>query len=121
MHGIPKDLPLESLNGATLAQLAIGPHDIQFNFTQPTKRISVWGSWDLKNDAGELLDSSGPDDESYENRKEFRLLLLLNKSVVGHAISAPKSFTLRFDSGHTLTIYDDTDRYESFDFDGHIV
>ncbi len=46
MYGIPKDLNLDFLLGATLTQIAIGEYQIQFNFS-PEGSFGVEGNWEL--------------------------------------------------------------------------
>jgi len=110
MYGIPADLDLTFLNGAELIQVCLGCHQVQFHF-HPAGSISVHGGWELRDEAGVLLDQSqdGPD------RPPYQLHRLLGRAIVGTDVSAPKSFALRFAGGDTLRMFDDSGEFESFE------
>jgi hypothetical protein len=110
MYGVPADLDLSRFKGATLIQLGIGEFQVQFHF-QPECCISAEGKWELRDSAGVLIDEAV---ETNAERGAYRLHLILGKSVESYSISAPDSFSLRFESGHTLTVFDDSKQYESF-------
>ena len=109
MHGVPKDLDLSRFKGATLIQLALGEHQIQFHF-YPDANISVEGRWELRDSAGTLIDQ----DAEHSEREAYYLHVLLGRDVEGYSVSAPHSFFLRFETGHVLTVFDSKERYESF-------
>ena len=69
------------------------------------------GHWELRDSAGSLDDEAA---DTNAKREEYRVHTILGKSVESHSISAPRSFSLQFESGHTLTIFDDSKQYESF-------
>lgn len=118
MKGVPTDLPLEDLKGAELIQIALGEFQVQFHFNS-TANISVEGRWELRDGKGNVIDTGARG--SLAAKQNSHLQVLLGKKVEGHSISAPKSFTLRFNSGHTLEIFDDSDQYESFSYAGYYV
>ena len=111
MYGVPADLDLARFKGATLDCLGIGAFSIQFHF-DPSSTISAEGKWELRDSAGVLIDNG--DGESIVERESLHLHRIIGKSVESYSVSAPDSFSLRFESGHTLTIFDDSKQYESF-------
>ena len=110
MYGVPSDLDLSRFKGATLIFLGIGEFQVQFSF-QPKCSISAEGKWELRDSAGVLVDESA---DTNAERDFYRLHIILGKSVESYSVSAPDSFSLRFESGHTLTVFDDSKQYESF-------
>jgi hypothetical protein len=116
MHGVPANLPLQQYVGACLVFIGLGKHQIQFSFDKaPT--ISVEGKWELKDASGMTVDGSiDPSD-----RKEYRVHVVLNDDVNSFEINSPHSFSLTFSSGHELTVFDDSEQYESFSLDGFYV
>jgi hypothetical protein len=111
MHGVPADLDLSRFKGATLTQLGIGEYQVQFHF-HPEGSISVEGKWELRDSAGVLIDDGARD--SITKREALHLHVILGKRVQTYSVSAPDSFSLRFESGHMLTVFDDSKAYESF-------
>jgi hypothetical protein len=67
----------------------------------------------LRDGAGALVDERLADDNSYAARPNLYFHHLLEQTVTGTSVDAPRSFSLRFSSGHTLTIFDESP-YESF-------
>ena len=111
MHGVPRNLDLGFLRGTILVQVCIGQYDVQFNF-HPEGKVSVLGKWELANGSGEQLDRNFPDGSK---RPPYQLHRLLGHRVVGSEVDAPRSFTLIFDSGDILRVFDDSKEYESFE------
>jgi hypothetical protein len=111
MYGVPEQLNLSSFKGATLIQLRIGECIIHFQFDPDTNIISVEGKWELKDATGTVVDEST---DTNAERDAYRLHVILGKTVESYAIDPPKSFSLRFETGHVLTVFDDSDQYESF-------
>ena len=109
MYGVPVDLDLSLFKGAVLTQLCVGEFQVQFRF-HPIGTISVEGRWELRDTLGSLIDQMKRNAE----RDSFYLHVLLGKSVDGFSLDAPRSFSLCFETGHVLTIFDDTRQYESF-------
>ena len=106
MYGIPKDLNLDFLLGATLTQIAIGEYQIQFNFS-PEGSFGVEGNWELKDKKGNVLDSSA-------SPPFGQVQSLLGQNVKASMVAPPKSLTITFESGQALTIYDSSEQFESF-------
>lgn len=110
MYGVPTDLDLSRFKSATLIQIAIGEHQVQFHF-HPEGCISVHGKWELRDSPGVLVDEST---DTNAERDAYRLHVILGKVVESYSVSAPHSFSLQFETGHALTVFDDCKQYESF-------
>ena len=118
MYGVPANLPLALFDKATLIQVCLGETQLQFHFqnaghvgpgsTGPS--ISVEGGWELRDGSGETVDRR----ESNAAREAYRVHRLLGKQVVGTEMDPPRSFALKFEGGHVLRIFDDSEEYESF-------
>jgi hypothetical protein len=52
--------------------------------------------------------------EEHETRESYRIHRLIDAAVARFSIDAPRSFTLFFDNGLALTVFDDSEQYESF-------
>ena len=109
MYGVPNNLPIERFLGDALFQVGIGVDGVHFIFGK-AGTISVSGRWELHDKGGKLIDYAQKNNE----RQSYQIHVILNEEVSGHAIDAPRSFSLIFASGHRLTVYDDTPQYESF-------
>lgn len=129
MRGVPADLDLQPFIGARLDQICLGKWQLQFSFTRPEARIgpdfglSVEGYWELRDAGGALVDhgpNGGKNREGTEPiaQATFRAHPLLTLTVVSFHLEPPESFTLTFDDGQRLRVYDNSDRYESFSFGG---
>ncbi len=107
MYGLPKDLSLEFLFGQTLLQVCIGAHDLILNFDNDvsmtvTSRIGCAGA-----DATE---------HEYDDFKKAAsdLMVFLNQTIAKAEGREDGTLRLAFDTGETLTIYDDSAEYESY-------
>ena len=109
MYGVPADLDLHGLHGATLTQLAIGEFQVQFRFT-PETEIAVEGRWELRDRLGHMIDHA----QTNAGREAYRIHQLLGRHVVGSYVKSPVSFVLEFDSGHRLEVFDSSKEFESF-------
>ena len=109
MYGVPPDLPLQGFVGKECCQIALGMCEIQFNFGDG-HNLSVEGPWELRNASGERIDCS----RVHSDRDAYCVHKLLGSPVERFLIDAPKSFTLIFQNGHALTVYDENIPYESF-------
>jgi hypothetical protein len=109
VYGVPADLDLTFLHGAELAQVCLGLNQVQLHF-HPLGDISIEGHWDLVDEKGCLIDQCtwGRD------RKPYQLHRLLGRQIVSTKVAAPSSFTLQFDGGLALRVFDDSPQYESF-------
>lgn len=111
MYGVPANLDLRPFHGKSLTQVRLGEHDIQFCFNDGPV-ISVEGLWELKNDSGALVD--GAQDALPKQRECYRIHLLLSATVTSTHVDPPHSFSLTFDDGMVLTVYDNNEQFESF-------
>jgi hypothetical protein len=110
MYGVPADLDLSRLKNGVLVQLCLGQYQLQFHF-HPSGSISVEGKWELR-DADDMLVDGGERDVL--SKDAIRAHRLLGKRVNEASVDAPRSFSLCFEGGDVLTIYDDSSEYESF-------
>ncbi len=115
MCGVPDNLQLERLVGREFNLIGLGTWQVQFHISS-LAAIQVEGRWELRDSAGSLVDHS----QEPAERDCYRLQRIIDVPIVRFALDAPRSFTLYFESGHSLTIYDDSDQHESFSvhFDG---
>ena len=109
MYRVPANLDLHRLMGATLTQLAIGEFQIQFRFT-PEVEIAVEGHWELRDQAGHIIDQA----QRNADRKAYRVHQLLGHQIVNTRVDPPKSLTLEFDDGQRLQVFDSKPEFESF-------
>lgn len=123
MHGVPSDLPLQQFIDATLDQICIGEHQLQFRFSTTVsatdiqqgkfpepRSVFVESDWELRDRAGKILDRW----QEHSHRESYSIHRLLGQHVTAFRIDPPRSFTLVFESAATLTIFDDSTHYESF-------
>ena len=110
MHGVPSDLPIDELVGEAVTLISLGTHQFQLHFGEGAN-LSVEGKWHLTDRGGAVLDRSVDPPSS---RDTYRLHRLLFGRVAATSINAPQSFSLVFENGDTLTVFDDTPAYESF-------
>jgi|SRR5579864_5795258 hypothetical protein len=109
MYGVPADLDLSRFKGALLIQLCVGEFQMDFRF-HPKLSISVEGKWEVRDSTGSLIDVMKPNAQ----RDALYIHVLLGKRVDGFTLDAPGSFSLRFETGHVLTVFDESREYESF-------
>jgi len=119
MHGVPADLDLTRFIGLDLNQICLGPFDLGFHFYRGASSgtICVEGSWRLTDAKGNTIDESDGrvgDAPGNRSRGKWRLRDLLADTVQSGQVDPPRSFSLTFASGRRLTIFDDSDQYESF-------
>ena len=109
MYGVPANLPLKRFINVELNQIALGQFQIQFHFAGAGS-ISVESKWELRNIEGEIVDQ----EIDHTSRQDYRVHYIIDQKVVSYDINPPSSFTLHFKNGFSLTIYDDSEQYESF-------
>lgn len=109
MYGIPKNLRLERLIGQEFNFIGLGRFQIQFHISSLVA-IHVEGRWELRDSTGALVDSQ----QDHAERSAYRLHCIIDVPITRFALDAPRSFTLFFKSAHSLTIFDDAERHESF-------
>ena len=111
MHGVPSDLGLSPFVGATLERIDLGKWILHFHFAmQPAGIISIEGHWELLDREGQLIDGQQEPSE----RDAYRVHHLLLQDVTAVEVHAPQWFSLTFDNGMVLKVYDDSTQYESF-------
>jgi hypothetical protein len=114
VYGVPENLDLTGFHGATLIQIGVAEQTLYFVFQPPLPKllhsIMVEGSWEVRDSDGAIVDRV----QEHASREVYRIHKLLSRDVVGSVVDAPGSFTLRFDSGHQLQVFDDSKQYESF-------
>src|SRR5438094_8524476 len=118
MHGVSADLDLRAFHGAFLTQVVIDPWDLQFVFLHSTDmtwraNITIEGRWELRDMLGSLVES-GIRGVANSDHGPFRVNRLLDHVVTGTLLDPPKSIALTFDNGHILTLFDDSNEFESF-------
>jgi hypothetical protein len=89
-------------------QVCIGEGQVILNF-HPSGYISIEGHWELLAADGQYLDSG----QEHSTRDCYRIHAILGIPITSFRIDSPSSFTLLFQSGHSLTIYDSSSHYES--------
>ena len=109
MYGDPADLPITRFVGDALFQICIGMDGVHFVFGR-AGTISAHGTWELRDAAGLLVDEA----LEHSDREHYRIHVILNADVASYSLDPPHSFSLTFSTGHVLSIFDDTPRYESF-------
>jgi hypothetical protein len=109
MYGVPSDLPLKAFVGGELNQIALGRFQTQLHCSG-TGSIYVEGRWELRGADGSLVDGW----IEHEKRDAYRLHTIIDVPIVGFEIDPPRSFTILFESGHRLTVFDESPQYEAF-------
>ena len=115
MYGVPDNLQLERLVGHEFNFIGLGTWQVQFHISSLVA-IHVEGRWELRDAADSLVDHA----QEPAERDAYRLHRIIDVPIVRFSLDAPRSFTLYFESGYSLAIYDDSEQYESFSvhFDG---
>jgi hypothetical protein len=109
MHGVPADLPIQPFVAREPNQICLGRFQIQLHF-DGTGSIHVEGRWELRDGAGDLVDAQ----EEHESKESYRIHRVIDVPVTRFSIDPPRSFTLYFDNDLQLTVFDDSEQYESF-------
>jgi|SRR6185436_2757285 len=109
MYGVPADLPVAVFVGQEFNQICLGRFQIQFH-ASGTGSISVEGHWELRDEKGGLVDA----ERDHAERDAFRLHQVIDVPIIRASVDPPRAFSLHFQNGWSLTIADDTPRYESF-------
>ncbi len=109
MYGVSESLPLKEFVGQECVQIGLGEFQVQFNFSDGSS-INVEGKWELSNRDNVLVDEF----ISHSSREKYCVHQIIGQKVCSFFINVPLSFTLHFENQFTLTIYDDSEHYESF-------
>ena len=109
MYGVPSDLPIERFVGRELNQICLGRFQLQFHCSG-TGSIGVEGHWELTDAQGALVDAA----HDHADRDSYRLHRIIDVPIVRSSLDPPRSFTLYFENGFQLTVFDQSPQYESF-------
>jgi len=109
MYGVSSDLPLGAFVGKDFNQVALGRFQIQFHCAG-TGSIFVEGRWELRDAKGEVEDAWA----EHAERRSYRIHTIIDVPVTRVELDPPRSFTIVFEDGHRLTVFDETPQYESF-------
>jgi hypothetical protein len=109
MYGVPPDLPLDRFLGQECTLIGIGRFEISFKFPS-TGDICVYGKWEVCDGSGKVIDRA----QEHAERTCYFVHRVIGSRVHRYAIDAPTSFTLYFENGYRLTVFDDSEQYESF-------
>ncbi len=110
MYGISEELPFASFVGEECSRIGLGQFQIQFDFSGGRRSICAEGRWELRGAEGQLVDQAMP----HHQREGYYVHPVIDQAVRSYVVDAPSSFTLQFENGYTLTIYDDQEQYECF-------
>jgi hypothetical protein len=109
MYGVPVDLPVTVFIGQEFNQICLGRFQIQLH-ASGTGSISVEGHWELCDEKGTMVDA----EQDHKDRQAFRIHRIIDMPIVRASVDPPRAFSLFFENGWCLTIFDDTPQYESF-------
>lgn len=109
MYGVPADLPLQRFIGQECTLIGIGRFEIRFLFAS-CGDIHVNSRWEICDDRGRIIDRM----VEHAERTSYCIHKIIDIPVNRFEIDPPRSFTLHFENGWSLTIFDDSDQYESF-------
>jgi len=109
MYGVPTDLPLEPFVGREFNQICLGRFQLQFH-ASGAGSIYVEGRWELRDEAQTLVDR----EQDHVERDAFRLHPIIDLPITRVSIDPPKAFSIFFENGWALTIFDDSPQYEAF-------
>jgi hypothetical protein len=109
MYGVPADLPLKPFVGLEFNQVALGRYQTQFHCAGAGS-IDVEGRWELRTAAGEIVDAQ----VDHSKRDAYRLHPIIDIPITAFELDPPRSFTIVFEDGQRLSVFDDDPRYEAF-------
>jgi hypothetical protein len=113
VHGVPEDFDYSVFVGAGLERVCFGPYVVHLDFSSSEVpgplHISIEGRYIH---AGPTTE--GWSDEERVPAKSSRLMQLTNHLVTEAARLDASRMRLDFDHGHSLTLLDDSEAYESF-------
>jgi hypothetical protein len=109
MHGVPDTLPLKPFVGLEFNQIALGRYQTQFHCAGAGS-IHVEGRWELRSVDGTLVDAS----TEHEKREAYRLHTVLDVPISGFQLDPPRSFTIVFENGYRLCVFDEDPQHEAF-------
>lgn len=119
MYGLKPDVDLSFFIGKDLIQLAVGPGDVQFNFSGPMPSdlsvapspVSLSVQSRIEHSSREVITEWGRDES--KPRSAASLLGLVGSSVVSVQGDPDGTLTLEFSNGDIVTVFD-TEGYEAY-------
>jgi hypothetical protein len=116
MYGVPEELPaLRDFEKSVLEAVSDLDNIVYFRFAYPGVdggiEIGVESEFTLRDSSGKVVFQGRPSFASQPFPKPP-----LGGTVVSTATRPPSAIELRFETGHTLEIVDNSDKYESFCF-----
>jgi len=132
MGGVPLDLPLDGFVGCSITSIRINMAIILLYFSHEERErleegLDIEGGWELKDGSNNVIDYDPLRSDRTEGgvcatrHEAYRLQRLFMKKVTRYSIDPPRSFTLYFEDDYKLTVYDDSEKYESFNVSGYTV
>ncbi|HEY7533984.1 MAG TPA: DUF6188 family protein, partial [Nitrospiraceae bacterium] len=108
MHGLPADFDGNMLIGRTLEQVCFNLNQIALHFDNDVSIVVESGY--------SFQDSQSPASSQVLEVPitQSELMRLLSRSIAQVSGATDGTLTLRFDNGNTLTIYDTSKEYESY-------
>lgn len=108
MYGLPKDVNVEFLVRQTLTQVCVGLHDLVLNFHGDVS-ITIMSRVCFTCSRGGTA----------REHKELRDVVANLTSILNSTVAAAKgncdgTLDLEFETGEALSIYDDSEKYESY-------
>lgn len=113
VHGVPESFDYSVFVGAGLERVCFGSYIVQLDFSSSETPRPLYISIE-----GKYI-HAGPEAEGWSDEVRLpadssRLMQLTNHLVTTAARLDSSRMNLNFDHGHSLTLVDDTDAYESF-------
>jgi hypothetical protein len=105
VYGVPTNLDLSGFLHARLDALTIGKHQIIFSFSPcdpfvgRSRSITVESTWEYRTHSGHLVDAAC----EHADRSAYHVHKLLGRAVSATRLDPPRSISLVFDDGSTLT------------------
>ena len=117
MYGLKADVDLSFFMGTDLVQLAVGPGDVQFNFSGPVLSlgvqsvVSVAVQSRIEHSSKGIVQEWGGDE--HMPLSAASLLGLIGSSVVSVRGDPDGTLTLEFSNGDVVRVFD-TEGYEAY-------
>ncbi len=105
--------------GAELIEVSIVQFNLLFSFEtekQPNIHINIEGTWCIEKD-GQLFDEG----DAQKHKESIKAHCLLGHKIISYKTPTPESLEIQFDGNSILTIYDNSDQYESCSISPHII
>ena len=128
MHGFPSSLDLSYLIGRELTYLGLDRHHLYLTLNgeilsadrrksgvldnvvmDSDVKIGIGGGWSLVDNSGAVIDES----VEHSERRSYQVHVLLGQSLRGYSVVSETTLELVFESGHCLSLIDNSKMYES--------